>query len=146
MQGHLEYVVDGVNSYFVDFDDEEAAKAKMATIINTGLVPGALPEFQAVRDRLRKSDFAKEFHGRVLALALHQAERRRTRLCSEVLEPVVRAAAFILWVVTFFLMRLVTRTVFYFSTSPRFQVLGQLGGSIETEDASIYDDDQAAIR
>ena len=70
-QGHLEHIVDGENSYFVDFDDAEGARRKLARIVGSGGdggegmghpqgFPGALPSFLDTGRRFRESDFAKE--------------------------------------------------------------------------------------
>jgi glycosyltransferase involved in cell wall biosynthesis len=135
-QGHLEYVVDGENSYFVDYDDAVAAKQKLTQIaanIQGDVFP---PKLKEVGQLLRKKNFALEFHDVVLQPAFDARARRdmyhnKCRfLCETVL---IRPLSLIAWILLWLIMRIGSRCVYCFSNSPSFVILDHLGGSIETQ-------------
>ena len=133
-QGHLEYVVDGENSFFVNYNDSIAAKIKLTDIarnIEKGILP---PTLKALGKRFRESNFALEFHNNVLQPAFDAREARdrhhnRCKCCCETL--LVRPLAFLIWFVSWFFMRCGSRCIYICSSSPSFVILDELGGSIE---------------
>jgi len=132
-QGHLEFIQDEENGYFVEFENADAARAKLNYIVESGLGSKALPKFEELSERLRTSNFAEEFSEDVLSLALAASDRRRARTCGYGLECLVRGLALLAWLIMWIFMRGLTRTIFMFSRFPSFEVLGALGSSIESQ-------------
>eukprot|EP00946_MAST-07B_sp_MAST-7B-sp1_P005029 g5029.t1 len=138
-QGHLEHVVDGVNSWFVDYDDVPAARAKLKEIaakMEASYRDGkpCLPEMKSIGRRFRESNFAREFYDGVIETAF-EAKRRRSwesSPCWRVVELLLIAPInMILWMLLWLIMRIVTRFIYFLSSHPKFTILDHLGGSIE---------------
>ena len=132
-QGHLEHVVEGHNSWFVDFDDATAARAALARIVAGGLGPKALgthlPGLAAAAEAFRAVDFASEFEAAIISPALEVGRRRRRGRC----EAPTRALALLGWALLWLLLRAVTRVTYVFSREPAFKVLPDLGSSVEAK-------------
>lgn len=135
-QGHLEFVKDGVNSWFVDFDDQDEARSTMERIAAKGLdvegIGATLPEFLALGEKLRTGDFAQDFNKGIIEPALEVGAKHR--VWGNILAPLEllkRLFAFLLWFILFVLLRTFNRVVYVFSTNPQMEVLGRLGGAIE---------------
>ena len=135
-QGHLEYVVDGENSWFVNYTNSDEAKKKLTYIAGqVPLLPKCLPGLEPLGKRFRDSNFAQEFHDNVIVTATDAADRRLSSICRSVLEfSIVRPFCILVWFLIWLIMRVVTRLLYYFSTDVTFQMLPELGGSIETND------------
>ncbi|CAE7383913.1 SQD2 [Symbiodinium microadriaticum] len=133
-QGHLEFVRDGENSWLVDFDDADEARAKLQRIVHRGLdavsLQKAIPDFEKMGRKLRTSNFARDFDECVLQKALAEGNRVRS-LLGWLLEICKRSLAMILCVLLFFFLRTFTRIAFITSADPQFEVLGQLGGAVD---------------
>mmetsp|Transcript_34607 Transcript_34607/g.77651 ORF Transcript_34607/g.77651 Transcript_34607/m.77651 type:complete len:644 (+) Transcript_34607:55-1986(+) len=137
-QGHLEFIKDGVNSWFVDYDDGAQAQAKLADIISkliAGRGPNSvLPEFASMGKRFRAADFAREFQDAVLSQALEVGQKQARRCRSLLLAPIEifkRILAFIVCLLTWFTLRLATRITFMTGKDPEIEVLGPLGGAVD---------------
>ena len=139
-QGHLEYVVDGVNSYFVNYDNAVEAKKKLteiATNIQLKLFP---PKLKELGKRFRSSNFALEFHDDVLQPAFDARARRDMHhnkcrcLCETVL---IRPLSMIAWILLWLIMRIGSRCVYCCSKNPSFVILDNLGSSIENQKIQI---------
>jgi len=131
-QGHLELVEDGQNSYFVDFDDPLAARAKLEAIVTAGLdgTDEALRvALREVGSRLRSVDFAAGIHEALLKPALAAREARR-RQC--LLEPLLRVLSLLLALALWLSTWLSTRLIYALSREPYFRYL-PAGSALETE-------------
>ena len=136
-QGHMEFVVDGKNSYFVDYDDAAGARATLTRIVDEGLAhpdgfPGVLPDLLSIGRRFRESNFAAEYEKGVLLPALRIARDRRSTECRGFGEIFIRPLCALGWLLMWIILRVFTRTVFFCSRFPKFEILGTLGGSLET--------------
>jgi hypothetical protein len=134
-QGHLEFVKDGVNSWFVNYDAPEEAKAKLTTIVNGGLSAAALatrlPELEVTGRRFRTADFAREFEEAVIQPAREVREKQLAR--GALVEGAIRLLAFVAWLVSWLVLRVLNRTIYALSKEPTFEILGKLGGAVETK-------------
>lgn len=131
-QGHLEFVKDGVNSWFVNYDDQPAARATLERIVASGLdlasLHKAIPEFLPMGARFRGSNYARDLDEAVIGPALAQGAAMRAgglpelakRLCSLV-------ACALLWVA----LRIFTRIAFMTSRDPLCETLRMLGGATD---------------
>ena len=133
-QGHLEYVVEGENSYFVDFDDAVEAKRKLTEIAQSIEKKQFPPKLKALGKRFRESNFALEFHNGVLQPAFDAREGRdyqhsKCKCCCETL--LIRPLALLTWILSWFIMRCSSRCIYTCSKNPSFVILDELGGSIE---------------
>jgi hypothetical protein len=130
-QGHLEFVKDQANSWFVNYDDQDEARATLARIVASGLDEGSLrksiPEFMELGAKLRQQDFAQEFNKAIVQPALRVGEQHYTGV-AEVLK---RVLCFIATVVLWFGLRIFTRVAFVTLREPEFEVLGPLGGAVD---------------
>merc|ERR1712056_147898 len=63
-QGHLEFVKDGVNSWFVNYDNEDEARLALERIVASGLdessLRKAIPDFFPMGKSFRTSNYAKD--------------------------------------------------------------------------------------
>ena len=139
-QGHLEHVIDGVNSWFVDYDNVPEAREKLRQIadeVQASYASGTpcLPEAESIGRRFRESNFAREFYDNVVETAF-EAKRNRSwerAPCRHVVGWVLIAPLnLILWLLMWLIMRIVTRCIYFCSPHPKFTILDHLGGSIET--------------
>ena len=132
-QGHLEFVEDGVNSWFVDYDAPIEAKATLTRIVSGGLGADALarrlPKLVSTGTRFRNSDFAREFEQAVIRPALEERQRQRAR--GTLTDWAIRLLALAVWWWTWWLLRVGNRTLYAFSKEPTFEILGKLGGAVE---------------
>eukprot|EP00928_Gymnodinium_smaydae_P078832 TRINITY_DN62899_c0_g1_i1.p1 TRINITY_DN62899_c0_g1~~TRINITY_DN62899_c0_g1_i1.p1 ORF type:complete len:552 (-),score=118.49 TRINITY_DN62899_c0_g1_i1:92-1747(-) len=141
-QGHLEFVKDGVNSWFVDYDDTTEARAALERISVGGLDAVALvrrlPELASTGERLRTADFARDFEAAVIQPAL-TAGRKRYSLAGLgcLLEVAKRCIAFALCTAFFFTIRTFTRLAFVFSKEPEMEVLGKLGSAVDDKPGKV---------
>jgi len=69
-QGHLEFVEDGNNSYFVDFDDPASAKRRLRNIVAGGARQAVEPALSRLGERFRAQDFPREVHEALMDPAL----------------------------------------------------------------------------
>jgi glycosyltransferase involved in cell wall biosynthesis len=139
-QGHLEHVIDGENSYFVDFNDTSAALAKLELIVATGLPSnahskGCLPAFESTSERLRNNNFAREFDQNVLHIARTAAYKREEAFYP--LECFIRILALLAYFITFIIMRTATRVLCVLSKFPKFEIMGELGSCVESADTPV---------
>jgi glycosyltransferase involved in cell wall biosynthesis len=139
-QGHLEHVIDGENSYFVDFNDTSAALAKLELIVATGLPSnahskGCLPAFESTSERLRNNNFAREFDQNVLHIARTAAYKREEAFYP--LECFIRILALLAYFITFIIMRTATRVLCVLSKFPKFEIMGELGSCVENADTPV---------
>jgi glycosyltransferase involved in cell wall biosynthesis len=135
-QGHLEFVKDQVNSWFVNYDDAEDARATLTRIAQSGLDDDSLrknlPELHDMGVRFRTGNFAKDFNEVVIAPALRVGKQQREggfleytkRFCSIL-------TCMLLWIV----LRVFTRLGFVTLRDPEFEVLGPLGGAEDDKKA-----------
>jgi glycosyltransferase involved in cell wall biosynthesis len=136
-QGHLEYVIDGVNSYFVDFDRPNEAQEKLAVIAD-GVMKRKLPvkaELECLGKKFRESNFALEFYEDVMKPAFDAREDRdwqHNKCCCFLETILVRPVSLLVWVLLWLIMRLISRCIYCCSKNPSFVILDQLGGSIES--------------
>jgi len=134
-QGHLEFVKEGVNSWFVDYDAPDDAKAKLTSIVEGGLgsqpLTAQLPELAATGEGFRTSDFAREFEAGVIMPALEVRQKQLAR--GSFIDGLIRWLACIMWVVTWFILRVGNRMLYALSSNPSFEVLGKLGGAVEAK-------------
>ena len=134
-QGHLEFVQDGVNSWFVYYDKPEEAKATLTRIVAGGLDADALaqrlPKLVSTGERFRTSDFAREFEAAVIRPALEVRQRQRAR--GVLIDWTIRLLAFAVWWCTWWLLRVGNRTLYALSKEPTFEILGKLGGAVEVK-------------
>jgi len=132
-QGHLEFVKDGVNSWFVDYDSPDDARMVLARIAAGGLTTDALakdlPGFQAMGSRFRGLDFARELDIAIIQPALTVA-REKMRMTGPV-EFYKRFACVWIWTLLWFWLRLLNRAAYVFSKEPSMEVLGKLGSAVE---------------
>jgi len=138
-QGHREFVVDGVNSWFVNYDEPTQAKEALTRIVGGGLHPTALarrlPQLTAIGERLRASDFAQECDRALILPALAVREKQRAR--GALVDGAIRALALYVWLLSWVLMRLATRLIFATMSNPTFEILGKLGGAVEASKQTI---------
>lgn len=130
--GHLELVQDGVNSYFVDFEDPASARARLDAIVQASLEGsdgGLRAELRSVGARLRSQDVPDRLRAALVEPALLAAEAWRRR---GILEWGVRLCCLLLFVVVWLANAVVTRALYAFSTDPHFRYL-PAGTALETE-------------
>ena len=112
----------------------KAAKAALTKIVAGGMDAKALakrlPELAATGKRFRTTDFAREFDNGIIQPALAVRAKQRGR--GWLVDGLVRFLAFLAWFVSWLLMRLATRFIYFVSTQPTFEILGKLGGAVET--------------
>ena len=128
-------MVDGENSYFVNYDDPVAAKIKLTDIAHQITNQQYPPQLKALGKTFRESNFALEFHENVLQPAFEartHRDRHHNRCLCFVETMLVRPLALILWILLWFIMRVASRCIYCFSKNPSFVILDQLGGSIES--------------
>jgi len=138
-QGHLEFVVDGVNSWFVDYDKPEEARKKLEEIASKKLGPEnigqTLPECVKIGKHLRETPFAEDLDKQLIQPAL--AVGRTQRVLGNFMAPVEilkRILAFMSWLTLWIVLRTFNRVVYIFSKNPEMEVLGRLGGAQEVKD------------
>jgi len=68
--GHLEFVKDNENSYFVDFDASDEARERLASIVARGTKASVEPALSKMGDYFRTLDFPAEVQRRLLEPAL----------------------------------------------------------------------------
>mmetsp|Transcript_125417 Transcript_125417/g.354776 ORF Transcript_125417/g.354776 Transcript_125417/m.354776 type:complete len:519 (-) Transcript_125417:217-1773(-) len=133
-QGHLEFVKDGENSWFVDYDDTDEARAALTRIVASGLdeksLEKSIPAFGTVGRKLRGQSFATEFNKAVIEPALVAGRYELGPL-----EAARRLCAFVACVVVWFAFRVFTRIGFVTLREPEFEVLGPLGGACDDKRA-----------
>mmetsp|Transcript_86201 Transcript_86201/g.155264 ORF Transcript_86201/g.155264 Transcript_86201/m.155264 type:complete len:557 (+) Transcript_86201:60-1730(+) len=131
-QGHLEFVVDKKNSWFVDYDDTVQARATLSQIVAGGLdgkaLETVLPDLAPLGKKFRTGNFAQDFDEVVLHKALAPQSRG---VFGWLLEIVKRVCAMVTCFILFFIWRGFTRYAFITSREPQFEVLGQLGGAVD---------------
>lgn len=135
-QGHLEYVTDNQNSWFVDYENTVEAKASLTRIVSAGLdaetLQRVLPELAPLGEKLRTANFAQDFDQAVVQKALTIGNQRSFASGNAgILELVKRICCFNACVFFWLLLRLFSRLVFVTSKDPKFAVLGELGGANE---------------
>uniref|UniRef100_A0A7R9YCQ7 Glycosyltransferase subfamily 4-like N-terminal domain-containing protein n=1 Tax=Pinguiococcus pyrenoidosus TaxID=172671 RepID=A0A7R9YCQ7_9STRA len=142
-QGHLEYCRDGVNGFFVDYDNPKEALAKLSRISEEALYrPEKLPKLLEQGRFFRESDFARMFMEAVVRPAVKLAERRRGYL----LEIVNRGVTLLLWLALWPVFRFSLRTGFFFVSAfgpVKYEVLEKLGSSVEVQDKESGSDYEA---
>lgn len=140
-QGHLEFIEDQKNSWFVNFDDQSEAKATLQRIVASGLdhdsLKVVLPDFEATGAKFRKSDFAREVERALIAPALelgrqHHLEHGLRGFLELAKRFCAFASCFILW----FVLRVITRIGFTLLKEPKFEVLGPLGSVVDDAKAT----------
>lgn len=130
-QGHLEFVEDGVNSYFVDFDKPDGARRRLEEIVKAGARVAVQPALDQLGLKLRTQDFPKEVREALFepALAAGAAWRHCCRCC--LLEPLIRLACLMAWFLLWLLLGSFTRIFYCVSCDPRFKSLSLAGGVVE---------------
>lgn len=139
-QGHLEFVKDGVNSWFVNFDDTEEAKSALSRIVALGLDSKSLqvniPEFASMGKSFRSADFPQDFKSAVMDPALACGRQQWSGgLPKKLLEVAKRTCAMLSFILLWLLLRIFTRIGFVFLRDPEFEVLGPLGGAVDDKKA-----------
>jgi len=128
----LEFVKDGVNSWFVDYDDTVEAQATLARIVASGLDEASLrksiPEFADMGSKLRGADFAMELEKSVIVPAAEVGKQQCLGSFSELAK---RVFALVSCVCLWFILRVFTRIGFVVLRDPDFEVLGPLGGAVD---------------
>eukprot|EP00929_Paragymnodinium_shiwhaense_P001414 TRINITY_DN101649_c0_g1_i1.p1 TRINITY_DN101649_c0_g1~~TRINITY_DN101649_c0_g1_i1.p1 ORF type:complete len:486 (+),score=73.89 TRINITY_DN101649_c0_g1_i1:169-1626(+) len=122
--GHLEFVKDNENSYFVDFDDSKAARQRLSDIINAGAAQSVQPALGEMGHKLRNMSFAEEVRESLIqpALDISATWKARTGLFW-VWEVFVRVLCVLGWLFCCFGAFLFSRTVITFSRDPAFTYL-----------------------
>jgi len=138
-QGHLEFVVDGVNSWFVDYDKPEEARQKLKDIASKKLgaehIGQTMPACLEKGKHLRQTPFAEELDKQLIQPAL--AVGRNQRVLGNFFAPIEilkRVLAFMAWLILWIILRTFNRVVYIFSKNPEMEVLGRLGGAQEVAD------------
>mmetsp|Transcript_48012 Transcript_48012/g.104403 ORF Transcript_48012/g.104403 Transcript_48012/m.104403 type:complete len:540 (+) Transcript_48012:30-1649(+) len=126
-QGHLEFVVDDVNSYFVDFDDTAEAKKRLTMIVMRGVKAHVATQSDAIGKRFREQDFPAEIRAQLIQPAMDKFARET----SEWYEPAIRLLCLAVWAILWMVMRIVTRLLYALSVNPRYEIIGQLGSAAE---------------
>lgn len=139
-QGHLEFVKDQINSWFVDFDNTKEAKATLQRIVASGLdeksLEGVLPELKSTGDKLRNADFGKDFDKALVQPALEIGRSYwGSNVASNVLEVFKRSCCLIPCIFLWFLLRVFTRISFVCLSDPEVEVLGPLGSASDDKRA-----------
>merc|ERR1712113_908423 len=137
-----EFIKDGQNSWFVDYDNPESAKAKLRDITNCGgdgCLTAQLPGFASLGERFRTGDFAHDFGVEVIEPALVIGERQRLCYCALnfIPELIKRLCALLIFTVAWILLRIVTRLVVMLSRDPKLEVLGRLGCAVEVPEKKV---------
>eukprot|EP00747_Dinoflagellata_sp_TGD_P178825 gnl/TRDRNA2_/TRDRNA2_28543_c0_seq1.p1 gnl/TRDRNA2_/TRDRNA2_28543_c0~~gnl/TRDRNA2_/TRDRNA2_28543_c0_seq1.p1 ORF type:complete len:493 (+),score=41.55 gnl/TRDRNA2_/TRDRNA2_28543_c0_seq1:185-1480(+) len=131
-QGHLELVVEGQNSYFVDFDDTEGARRRLEKIIQAGPAQAVQPGLKDMGVHLRELDFPREVERIMLKPALAAAESWRNGCCRRLVwEPLLRLVCILAWLVFWLSTALPTRILFFISCEPRFELPAHPGAVLE---------------
>mmetsp|Transcript_111101 Transcript_111101/g.315200 ORF Transcript_111101/g.315200 Transcript_111101/m.315200 type:complete len:542 (+) Transcript_111101:24-1649(+) len=136
-QGHLEYVKDGVNSWFVDYEDAKEARATLTRIVAGGLdaasLPRVLPELAPLGQRLRTIEFARELDVALVQPALEagRAMSLGRGACADLLEVATRAACLTACWIIWWALRVFSRVTYVTSSDPKFQILGELGRAMD---------------
>ena len=78
-QGHLEWVRDTRNGFFIDYDDAEGARRGLERAFHSRL---HLPELPSTRAWLRGCNFGQAVHDKLVAPAVLNTPSACTRLCS----------------------------------------------------------------
>mmetsp|Transcript_31493 Transcript_31493/g.91057 ORF Transcript_31493/g.91057 Transcript_31493/m.91057 type:complete len:552 (-) Transcript_31493:87-1742(-) len=135
-QGHLEFVKDQKNSWFVDYNDQDEARATLSRIVASGLdaesLNRALPDFAPLGQKFRSANFAKDFDEAVLQPALAVGRQQRVGAgCNAMVELAKRICCFVTCFFVWFLLRFATRVVFVTSRDPKFAILGELGAALD---------------
>lgn len=130
-QGHLEFVEDGKNSYFVDFDNPSSAKRRLGNIIGAGANQTVQPALDQLGERLRNQDFPREVHEALIEPAL-AAGASWQRCCRRwLVEPIIRNLCFLAWIFIWLILAPVTRLLYLLSREPRFRFLPRAGAAVE---------------
>lgn len=133
-QGHLEFVEDGKNSYFVDFGDAEAARKRLRAIVDAGVRTGIEPALTDLGTRLRTLDFPRELEAALVAPALGATKARRRSCCRRALvEPALRSYYLTVWLILWTWVGIFTRIFYLLSCRPRFRYLPKAGGCVEAD-------------
>jgi glycosyltransferase involved in cell wall biosynthesis len=132
-QGHLEHVVDGKNSFFVDFNDSVKAKAVLSRVaeqLGEGIpILDILPDLESTSVALRTGNFAKNFDREVISVANSEMTRRLNhhRAVLVFFQVLYMLAA----VLTLCVMRPIMRLAYMCIQYPRFEMLPGLGNAVE---------------
>jgi glycosyltransferase involved in cell wall biosynthesis len=130
-QGHLEFVKDQTNSWFVNYEDQDEARVSLSRIVASGLDEASLrksiPEFMELGAKLRQQDFAKEFNTAIVQPALAVGEQQYAGVVEVLKRVLCFIAAILLWLV----LRIITRIGFVTMRDPECEVLGPLGGAVD---------------
>lgn len=122
--GHLEFVKDNENSYFVDFDDPKVARERLSEIVFQGVAHPVEPGLSKMGNHFRTLDFADEIQKVLLDPALSAADTwRQRRGCIRIWEMVLR---FMLVITCFFIWPATvvwSRLYFALSCDPIFKYL-----------------------
>lgn len=137
-QGHLEFVKDEVNSWFVDYDKPDEALAKLTKITSLKLgaanIATTLPECIQMSNDLRTTNFAERFHENCIAPAIADGAKRKLRGCCCICELLKRIFAVLFFIILWIILRIFNRMVYILSSNPQMEVLGRLGGATEAPD------------
>eukprot|EP00928_Gymnodinium_smaydae_P024205 TRINITY_DN19660_c0_g1_i1.p1 TRINITY_DN19660_c0_g1~~TRINITY_DN19660_c0_g1_i1.p1 ORF type:complete len:479 (-),score=100.91 TRINITY_DN19660_c0_g1_i1:118-1554(-) len=124
VQGHLELVRDGCNSFFVDFDDPVAAMEKLAAIVAAGAGRALQPALAEVGRRLRAENFAEAVERALLQPALRAGEAWKRDPCRRWFgEPLLRFVCLAAWLFLWLFAAVATRLLHAFSRDPSFEYL-----------------------
>jgi glycosyltransferase involved in cell wall biosynthesis len=137
-QGHLEFVKNDLNSWFVEYESAPEAKARLSEIVTAGLdqksLEARLPKFRELSDHLRQADFATEFDTEVLQKALAVGEQQTlgpSGQANTFVELTKRMICAVLCFSMWFVLRFVTRITYVTSTDPKFAILAKLGQCLD---------------
>jgi len=122
--GHLEFVKDDVNSFFVDFDDSNLARERLRKIVAEGVSRPVEPALSKMGEKFRTLDFPVEVKKLLLDPAMSAAAEWKQRrgilwIWEMVLRLTLIMACFVIWPAT----TVWSRLYFSLSCDPVFRYL-----------------------
>lgn len=130
--GHLEFVKDRTNSYFIDFDDSLSAKQRLSEIVAAGASQAVEPALGEMSTKLRRMNFADEVKKALLDPAVEISTTWRSRSgVFWLLELVLRFLCLCACLAGAIGAYFVSRTVFTLSRDPAFTYL-EPGSAVES--------------
>jgi len=137
-QGHLEFVKDGVNSWFVNYDDQAKARATLESIVAVGLDKASLhdniPEFAPMGKKFRTSDYAQDLDDEIIAPALAQGAVMQSGGVSEYTKRLFSlVGCFGVWLSLWIFTRIAYTTV----QDPKFELLGRPGSASDSTPCNL---------
>eukprot|EP00051_Salpingoeca_urceolata_P007411 m.97561 g.97561 ORF g.97561 m.97561 type:complete len:490 (-) comp15227_c3_seq1:469-1938(-) len=128
-QGHLEFCKEGVNGFFVDYDDVDKARARLAEISDGRLwTPDVLPELLSTGERFRSANFYEDFSRIVLMPAIQKSHRRKAAIVESLVRLGAGVGALLAWPIVRIINRVGYMVFNAFSEKYKFTVVPTLGG------------------